>query len=296
MAQSVKERLLTIAKARREELEQVLVRYAAERLLYRLSVSKHREDFILKGAMLFIAWEGMPHRVTRDIDLLGFGDDSVERVESVVRNLCELQVEEDGLVFDPDSVKAEEIRALDEYGGVRVTLVAKLGTATIRTQVDVGFGDAVTPRPEELEFPTLLDFPKPKLRAYPVETVVAEKLVTIIELGMANSRMKDYFDLLYLSRSREFDGALLAKALRATAERRGVSIPESDPFGLSREFGEDTAKRRQWAAFGTRTQLAQEWADLSAVVKAISGFLLPVLRSARSEATPPSKWSSGGWS
>lgn len=296
MAQSVKERLLTIAKSRREELEQVLVRYASERLLHRLSVSKHREDFILKGAMLFIAWEGMPHRVTRDIDLLGFGDDSVERVASVVRDLCELRVEDDGIVFDPDSVKAEEIRALDEYGGVRVTLFAKLGTAMIRTQVDVGFGDAVTPKPEELEFPTLLDFPKPKLRAYPVETVVAEKLVTIIELGMANSRMKDYFDLLYLSRTREFDGALLAKALKATAERRGVLIPDSEPFGLSAEFGEDAAKRRQWVAFGTRTRLAPEWADLSAVVKAISEFLLPVLRSARSEAAPPSKWSNGGWS
>lgn len=296
MAQSVKERLLTIAKSRREELEQVLVSYASERLLYRLSVSKHREDFILKGAMLFIAWEGMPHRVTRDIDLLGFGDDSVERVASVVRDLCELRVEEDGLVFDPGSVKGEEIRALDEYGGVRVTLVAKLGTAMIRTQVDVGFGDAVTPKPEELEFPTLLDFPKPKLRAYPVETVVAEKLVTIIELGMANSRMKDYFDLLHLSRTREFGGALLAKALRATAERRGVPIPDSEPFGLSVEFGEDVAKRRQWAAFGTRTKLAPEWTDLSAVVNAISGFLLPVLRAARIEAAPPFKWSDGGWS
>jgi predicted nucleotidyltransferase component of viral defense system len=296
IAQSVKERLLTIAKSRREELEQILVRYASERLLYRLSVSKYRDDFILKGAMLFIAWEGMPHRVTRDIDLLGFGDDSVERVASVVRDLCELQVEDDGLVFDTDSVKAEEIRALDEYGGVRVTLVAKMGTAMIRTQVDVGFGDAVTPKPEELEFPTLLDFPKPKLRAYPVETVVAEKLVTIIELGMANSRMKDYFDLLYLSRTREFDGALLAKALRATAERRGVPIPDSEPFGLSAEFGEDAAKRRQWAAFGARTRLAPEWADLSAVVNAISEFLLPVLRSARSEAAPPFKWSNGGWS
>lgn len=296
MAQSVKERLLTIAKARREELEQVLVRYAAERLLYRLSVSKHREDFILKGAMLFIAWEGMPHRVTRDIDLLGFGDDSVERVASVMRDLCELRVEEDGLVFDPDSVKGEEIRALDEYGGVRVTLVAKLGTATIRTQVDVGFGDAVTPKPEELEFPTLLNFPKPKLRAYPVDTVVAEKLVTIIELGMANSRMKDYFDLLHLSRTREFDGSMLVAALKATAERRRVTLPDSTPVGLSSEFGTDPSKQRQWAAFGQRSGLDSDFSPLAAVIDALSMFLQPVIAAARDSSAAPPTWSSrDGW-
>lgn len=294
LAASVKQRLLTIAKARGEEFEQVLVRYAVERLLYRLSMSEHREDFVLKGAMLFVAWEGMPHRVTRDVDFLGFGDDSVGRVTTVLRDLCVASVEDDGLVFDPESVEGEVIRTLEEYGGVRSTLEARIGSAVIRVQVDVGFGDAVTPRTEEVEFPTLLDFPKPKLRAYPAETVVAEKLLTIIELGITNSRMKDYFDLLHLSRTRSFDGAVLVRALRATAERRGVKIPSAQPVGLSREFGSDAAKRTQWGAFVKRTTLAQEWSELDRIVAALAVFLGPVVEAASGGAPFAAAWSPQG--
>lgn len=280
-AASIKQRLLNVAKARGEEFEQVLVRYGVERLLGRLAASKHRNDFLLKGAMLFLAWEGLPHRITRDLDLLGFGDDSVERVVAVIRDLCAVGMpQEDGLVFDAASVNGEEIRSIEEYGGVRVTLQAKLGNAVIRIQVDVGFGDAVTPNPEEIDFPTLLDFPKPRIRSYPVETVVAEKSLTIIELGLANSRMKDYFDLLHLARTREFDGALLVKALRATAARRGVTIPVGPITGLSAEFGDDATKRKQWAAFIMRTKLATEWTDLGPAVQELAAFLGPVVDGA----------------
>lgn len=172
---SVKQRLLNLSHERGEEFEQVLVRSVAERFLYRLSKSMHAGSFLLKGAMLFVAWEGMPHRVTRDIDLLGFGDDSLERMTAVMREVAATAVEDDGLIFDVESVQAAEIRTIQDYGGVRVSAVATLGKARIRLQVDVGFGDAVTPGPEDIEFPTLIDLPRARLRAYPVETVVTEK-------------------------------------------------------------------------------------------------------------------------
>ena len=292
-AVSVKARLLNLAKARGEELEQVLVRYGVERLLHRLSVSEHRDQFILKGAMLFVVWEGAPHRVTRDVDLLGLGDDSLERVAAVFRELCGLTVEDDGLRFQPESVETEAIRALEEYGGVRTTLQATLGSARIRVQADVGFGDAVTPRAEEIEFPTLLGGPKPRRRAYPAETAIAEKILTIIENGLVNSRMKDYFDLLYLSRARGFDGPLLVRALRATAQRRGLVIPIDRPIGLTPAFGADATKQRQWAAFIRRTRLATEWTRLEDVVREIDGFLGPVVAAASGGGSQPGVWSAG---
>jgi hypothetical protein len=298
IAASIKQRLLNVARANHEEFEQVLVRYGVERLLCRLAASQHRNDFLLKGAMLFLAWEGMPHRITRDVDLLGFGDDSVARMTSVVRDLCNLTLPDaDGLVFDAGSIQADTIRTVEEYGGVRLRVEAKLGNAVIRIQIDVGFGDAVTPKPEEIEFPTLLNFPKPKLRSYPVETVIAEKTLAIVELGLANSRMKDYFDLLHLARTRSFEGAMLAKALRATADRRGVVIPIEETAGLSSAFGQDDTKRTQWSAFIKRTTLATEWGDLGPVVAELAVFLVPVVDAASKAKTPAMQWRPRGpWS
>lgn len=291
---SVKQRLLNVAHERGEEFEQVLVRFVAERFLYRLSKSRHERGFLLKGAMLFVAWEGMPHRVTRDIDLLGYGDSSLECVTTAMREIVATEVEDDGLTFHVESVQTEEIRTIQEYGGVRVSALVSLGKARIRLQVDVGFGDAVTPGPEEIEFPTLIDMPKARLRAYPVETVVAEKALGMVERGLLNSRLKDYFDLLHLSRTRPFDAGVLTRALDATASRRKVPIPPEPVAGLSLAFALDPTKQAQWQAFCRRLRYGQPVDQLPAVVTSLAAFLGPVFEAVAGGRLATGTWHPGG--
>jgi predicted nucleotidyltransferase component of viral defense system len=200
MAHSVRDRLLRLAKQRGEEFNFVLLRYGLERLIYRLSRSIHAGNFVLKGALLFTVWSKHPHRATKDLDLLGFGSSNLERVAEMFRTVCTTDVEDDGVRFDARSVAAKPIKEDAEYEGVRVTLEGHLGTAKLNIQVDVGFGDAVTPEPQIIEFPTLLPGPAPRVHAYPPEAVVAEKLHAMVNLGMTNSRMKDFFDIWFLSR------------------------------------------------------------------------------------------------
>lgn len=201
---SVRARLLRIARDRREDFQLLLTRYANERLLYRLSMSPHGSRFVLKGAALFTLWTGRPHRATRDLDLLGFGEPTEQHVRSVFEQIIGLDVGDDGVFFDPSSLDVGLIREEQEYGGFRVTLHARVTSAQVRLQVDVGFGDAITPAAAMVDFPPLLDFPPPRLRAYPRETVVAEKVEAMVQLGLANSRMKDFFDIVVLSRMFEY--------------------------------------------------------------------------------------------
>jgi predicted nucleotidyltransferase component of viral defense system len=292
LAASVHGRLLRLARERGESLEYLLMRFATERFLYRLSRSAVRDRFVLKGATLFAAWEGDVHRATRDVDLLKFGENAPDAVVEAVRAMATTGVEPDGLAFDPATVRAEPIREGQEYGGVRVTLLAHLGRARVRVQVDVGFGDAVTPGVEEVELPPLLDFPAPRLMGYPRETVVAEKLQAMVALGMANSRMKDFYDLWHLARTFPFDGPTLTAAVAATFERRGTPVPAGPPLALTVAFAADAAKRAQWAAFVRRSGL--EAPMLEAVVEELGRFLLPVLEAARGGAPVEGKWSPGG--
>jgi predicted nucleotidyltransferase component of viral defense system len=201
---SVRARLLRLSKERKEDHQLLLVRYANERLLYRIAVSAYANQFVLKGAALFTLWTGRAHRATRDLDLLGFGESTEAHVRQVFTEVLRLPVEDDAVVFDVASLTVGPIREDQEYGGVRVVLGARIGNAKLRLQIDVGFGDAITPQAETVEFPALLDFPAPRLRAYPRETVVAEKLDALVQLGMANSRMKDLFDMVVLSRMFDF--------------------------------------------------------------------------------------------
>lgn len=193
---SVRARLLRLARERGEDFQLVLTRYASERLLYRLTSSRHASRFVLKGAALFTLWTGRAHRATRDLDLLGFGDSTEPHVRAVFADVLAGDVCDDGVRFDEDSLEVGPIREEQEYGGVRVVVIARIASAKVRLQVDVGFGDAVTPEAAMVEFPTLLDFPAPRLRAYPRETVVAEKVEAMVQLGLANSRMKDFYDLV----------------------------------------------------------------------------------------------------
>jgi hypothetical protein len=291
---STRQRLLNLARQRGEDFNFLLTLYGLERLLYRLGQSPYRSDFVLKGAMLLRAWSISEHRPTRDLDLLGRGERSAARLEALFSDLWRLPVDNDGLELEPGSVRSEEIREAQEYGGVRVTMTARLGNARIPIQVDIGFGDAVTPGVTELAYPTLLDGGAPILLAYPPETVVAEKLQAIVALGLANTRMKDFFDLWVLCRSFAFSGDTLANAITATFHRRATEIPHGVPAGLSAEFAGDEARERQWSAFLGRTGLDQHTPALGPVVELLRTFLLPPLQDPAFAQPFALRWPAGG--
>ena len=258
IAASVRARLLNVAKAQGADFNQVLVRFALERILYRLSQSEHADRFLLKGALLFALWYDMPHRATRDADLLGFGASDLESVAQDFRDIAGVAVE-DGIVFDPASVVAEEIRKEAGYAGARILISGELAKARCKTQIDIGFGDAVTPGPVDATYPVLLDdLPAPRLRTYPVYTVVAEKLHAIALLGMTNSRVKDYLDLSVLLERETLDVETLAGAIAATFVRRGMAVPTSLPVGLTDEFSGDATRQALWHAFLKKNELAQQ--------------------------------------
>ncbi len=278
-AASIHARLLQRARTRGEDFNLILTRYALERFLYRLSLAPAREAYWLKGAMLFNLWFDVPHRPTRDADFLGFGPMDIDVLTETVREVCAIVVD-DGMVFDPDSVKVEEIREDARYGGLRVRLLGKLGSARCSVQLDIGYGDAVTPGPEEAVYPTLLDDqPAPRLRVYPRASVVAEKLEAIVSLGMANSRMKDYFDLRALAQEGALEVGQLADAITATFERRGTAVPLDLPLGLSDEFAQDAGKRAQWKAFLGKNRL--DAPTLDAVVEEVRRFVMGPLKLAQ---------------
>jgi hypothetical protein len=274
LAASIRQRLLNRARQEQVPFDAVLNRFGRERLLYRIGISAYRDRFLLKGAMLFALWYDMPHRPTRDMDLLGFGPGELFVLERVFREITQQQVD-DGLVFS-ETVTAAEIRKEANYAGARVTLLATLEQARIPLQVDIGFGDPVTPDAEQIDYPVLLDdLNPPRLGAYPVYTVIAEKLQAIVSLGMVNSRLKDYFDLQVLLMREELDEQVLAEAVRRTFAVRSTPMPQQVPLGLSNEFGEDPDKQAQWRAFLQRNELAE--VPLPAVVSQIREGLVPVL-------------------
>jgi len=294
LIQSIKQRLMNYTRGRGEVFNLVLVRYAVERLLYRLTRSPYADAFVLKGAMLFSVWADKPHRATQDVDLLGLGDPSADRLAQIFREVCNTDVPADGLVFDADTIRVEPIREEALYDGLRVVLLAMLGRARVPVQVDVGFGDAITPGPTEMVFGPILDLPPPRLRAYPPETVVAEKLDAVIARGLTNSRMKDYFDLWTLARTMPFTMATLSAAVKATAQRRGTPWPDPMPIGLSDEFALDGAKREQWKAFLRKMAGSEAKPPLEDVVREVRVFLLPVLEAAVAGHHPNQTWLPGG--
>jgi predicted nucleotidyltransferase component of viral defense system len=280
LAQSVQVRLVRHAKDLGVDPNLVLTRYAVERFLYRLSRSAHSEKFVLKGALLLLAWLGEAVRPTRDADLLGFGELSDEALARIFREVCGVEVEPDAVAFDAASVAVSAIREEDAYGGRRVVAQARLGAARLKVQVDVGIGDAVTPAPQWIEYPGLLDLPRPRLLAYPRETVLAEKLHAMVLFGLRNSRMKDYFDVYALLREGRLEAAGLGSAIAATFERRRTALPDRTPAGLSEAFAGDAAKRVQWKAF-----LEKNWLQapsLEEVVAEIRAGMEAPLARARS--------------
>ncbi|MEO5741125.1 MAG: nucleotidyl transferase AbiEii/AbiGii toxin family protein [Vicinamibacterales bacterium] len=293
IAASIQARLLQRSGELNVEHQLTLARFGGERLLYRLSKSEFLDRFILKGAALLLLWMGDATRPTKDVDLLGLGDTSAEALNKIFVALCKVEAPDDGLTFMSDTVRVQAIREGQEYGGMRITLMAMLGNVRIPLQVDVGAGDAVVPPPDTIDYPGLLDLPRARLRVYRPETSIAEKTEAMVRLAMANSRMKDFFDIHGLATTRPFDGETLRLALTATFERRQTPLPSEMPLALTQEFGDDRQKGRQWASFVGRIRGADH-TDLSEVIDVLCAFLWPALQAAAKGERWPHQWKSGG--
>lgn len=291
---SVRARLLKESKTRHEDFTLILMNYAAERFLYRLSRSSRRNQFILKGAMLFAVRIGEPYRPTRDLDLLGIVEPSEAAIDAAVRDIVATPTDDDGVSFDVGTLNVSPIREDNRYGGIRATIQAHLAEARIHVQIDIGFGDAVTPAALNLDFPTLLvNMPSPNVLAYPTETIVAEKVEAMVDLGRSNSRMKDFTDLAMAARRVGFDGEVLVAAIRATFGRRKTPLPDGDIVALTGEFVGDERAQANWRAFAGRSQL-RGFESLAHVVAELRAFLLPPLEYAKTGEPFPAHWSPGG--
>lgn len=278
MGASVRARLLTIAKERGQPFQLLLTRYVLERLLHRLVQTQHHERFALKGAMLVTTWFDNPHRPTRDMDFLGFGDADPEAMLTIFREVCDVAAD-DGVEFDPAELRVDQIREELEYGGLRLRTIATVAGARVNVVIDIGFGDAIEPGLQEVELPVLLDQPAPRLQAYARETVIAEKFQAMVMLGRANSRLKDFYDIWILSRSYDFAGDRLARAIAATFERRKTSLPTELPDALTRTFAQDPLKQQQWEAL--LRDIAEQAASLEEVIRDLAAFLMPHVEQAR---------------
>lgn len=277
ITQSVHRRLLNIRNETGEEFNHLLIRYGLERLLYRLMAAGYENDFVLKGAMLFALWQDVPGRPTRGVDLLGFGEVNHERLRKIFADACTADVADDGLCFDGESIVTDDIRDDQEYHGIRIRLLGHLGRARIAIQVDVGFGDAISPPPETLEYPTILNFPAPHIRAYHPATVVAEKFNAMIALGIMNSRLKDFYDVYMLLQHMNLDDEQLAQSIRSTFQRRKTPLPTELPPVFTDEYIIEGNKEIQWAAFLRRNLLTDCNLSFKQVVGSIQRELWPIV-------------------
>lgn len=275
--QSVHQRLLNIRDTSGEQFNHLLMRYGLERLLYRVQIAGHANTFVLKGAMLFALWHDVPGRSTRDIDLLGFGDLTHDRLRAIFADACAAKVDDDGMRFEPDTIQTDDIRDDQEYHGVRVRLLGFLGRARLAIQIDVGFGDALTPEPQEIDYPAILDFPAPRLRAYHPATVVAEKFNAMVVLGALNSRMKDFYDTYVILKHMRVEDDLLLVAIRATFARRNTPMPSNLPAAFTPDFLEGGLKETQWRAFLRRSALDASSLSLADVTTELRDRLWPLI-------------------
>lgn len=278
IAASVRDRLFNLSKQRKQPFDLILTRYAIERLLYRLTQTNHKDRFALKGAMLMMTWFKDPHRPTRDLDLLGFGDPNPEAALKIFREVCAVPGD-DGIAFDVSGLKVEEMRDDRQYGGVRTKTTAGLKRAKINVAIDIGFGDATEPGLVDVDYPVLLDFPAPHLKTYARETVIAEKFQAMVDLGRANSRMKDFYDIWLLARTYEFKDDALARAIAATFARRKTGIPDAPPDALTAVFAQDPAKIQQWNSFVENVAFTP--GPLTEVIADLAAFLMPHAVEAR---------------
>lgn len=295
LAASVHRRILNEARASGRPFNELLQHYAMRRFMARLSRSQHAEQFILKGGLLMDAWSASSTRPTVDIDFLGMVNNDLSTVEAIIRHVCATEVEPDGLIFSAENSRAERITEDAEYQGVRMRFEARLGTARVPMQVDIGFGDVVFPGVDAVSLPPALDFSPTRFPAYSRESVIAEKLHAMVKLGSINSRMNDFFDLWFLSVTFAFSGETLAAAVAATFEARGTAIP-SEVGAFNADFSDSRDKQAQWTSFRRKSRLDAAPESFGEVMRQIAGFLAPVIHALAGDASfhlswrPPGPW------
>ena len=291
---SVRQKLLNRARNEKRPFNELLQYYAMERFLYRLSQSSHAQRFILKGALMLRVWQSPELRPTMDIDMLGRTSNDQDAIIKQIQDVLAVEVQADGLVFDPDTIGAERITEDADYEGIRIQFQGRLDTARINMQIDIGFGDVVYPEPEESDIPTLLDSPAPRLLCYSRESAIAEKFEAMVKLGVLNSRMKDFFDIWLLSRQFDFEGPKLAEAMRLTFDHRETPLP-TEIEAVTPSFIE--AKQVQWAAFKRRLHQEHIPDGFGEITRGIKNFLWPVVHAASSGQVSPKAWiAPGPWS
>jgi len=291
---SVRSRLQNKAKETNRPFAEVLQYYGMERFLYRFSKSEYASKFVLKGALLFFAWQIPERRTTLDIDFLACFDHQVKNIEAVVRNVCGFPAEPDGLIFDAKTVQGRKIKEDADYEGVRVKFIGFLDRSRIPMQIDVGFGDIIYPRPQVINFPAILDFPKPCLKGYPPESVISEKFEAMIKLGLLNSRMKDFYDIWLMMRQFDFSGSDLAQALKRTFKQRKTDFPTEKPFFAGEIYDEKSDRQILWKAFLRKSDIKQAPERLAMIAKEIEHFLIEPLRAIGQGATFDRKWKAPG--
>jgi len=295
VAASVKARLLNGARARREEFERTLTRFAIERVLYRLGQSAARSRCVIKGAALLGFWVSKVYRPTRDIDLLGFGGSDDAAIRTVLEEICAIPCPEDALRFDLGALVIEPIRVDAEYTGKRARFPAYLGKAEIRVQIDFGFGDAPG-NIEEIDYPTLLaNLPAPRVRAYPPSASIAEKFEAMVKLGVKNSRMKDFHDVWALSGEIAFDGPTLRNSIAGCFERRGTPVTAEVPRPLASAFYSDPELQASWSGYATGSGLiVPPPARFEVIGERVIQFVGPVHESIAFGRPFAAQWSPGG--
>ncbi|MGA1845330.1 MAG: nucleotidyl transferase AbiEii/AbiGii toxin family protein [bacterium] len=293
---SIKARLKNKAKETNRPFAEVLQYYGMERFLYRFSKSRYADKFVLKGALLFAVWQIPDRRTTLDIDFLARFDNEVATIEKVMKDVCDTSVDLDGLNFDPQTVKGMKLKEDADYEGVRVKFTGFLDRAEIPMQIDVGFGDIVYPKTRVIDYPAILDFPKPRLNGYPQESVISEKFEAMIKLGLLNSRMKDFYDIWLMTRQFEFSGANIASAIKKTFNNRKTEIPNKKPLFADEIYDEKSDRQTLWSAFLKKGDIQNAPETLSTTAKEIERFLIEPIMALNDNVTFAKTWKQPkGW-
>ena len=292
LAVSLRAKLLLHAKQHGDSFQRILTRYAIERLLFRLTQTEEADRFVLKGAMLFVTWPEHAFRPSGDLDLLGEGNSDPIAMTELFARICQVHVPEDGIIFDPSTLKVEPVRETDKYQGARISLIGELAAAKIPVLVDIGFGDHVYPPPERRTFPNLLPhMPMANILMYPPETVVAEKFEAMIRFGEANGRIKDFHDIWVATRTFPFDLSKLVEAVGGTLRRRETAIPTEMPVGLTATFAEIAEERGLWSGFLRRNPPTLEPPTFPVLQEELRRFFGPVLASLAFPEGAKGRWS-----